>query len=71
MHTSKESKLEHPLRSLNLVTTPNPLELMHMHLCRPMPIRNKKGSTYVFVIFYDFSRFAQVQKKKLRNLKNS
>ncbi|XP_074318518.1 uncharacterized protein LOC141655331 [Silene latifolia] len=40
-----------------VISTSNPLELVHMDLCGPMKVRSRGGSRYIFVLVDDYSRY--------------
>ncbi|XP_074300948.1 uncharacterized protein LOC141632288 [Silene latifolia] len=44
-----------------VVSTKEPLELVHMDLCGPIKVRSRGGSKYVFVLVDDYSRENGVQ----------
>ncbi|CAK9821285.1 Retrovirus-related Pol polyprotein from transposon TNT 1-94 [Anthophora retusa] len=51
----KGSQLPH--QRLNAKLTKGPLDLIHIDLCGPMPIRSLSGSRYMFVLIDDYSRY--------------
>lgn len=52
--------VQKPHRLIENKYTKQPLELVHIDLCGPMPVESLNGSRYIFVIVDDFSRYASV-----------
>ena len=49
------------------IITSHPLELLHIDICGPIPVRSLKGSSYILVIVDDYSCFTWVSFLKEKN----
>ena len=50
-------QVRNSFKSKNSVSTPRPLELLHIDLFGPMDVLSMGGKSYEFVIVDDYSRF--------------
>jgi len=63
----KEKQVRSSFKPKKCVSTTRPLELLHMDLCGPIPVRSLKDSSYILVIVNDYSCFTWLSFLKEKN----